>query len=449
MNRERILEKAIKKITAFQRFGSKPGLSRIKELTRRLGNPQQNLRMIHVAGTNGKGSVSRYLYCVLNACGYRTGLFTSPYLEEFTERIELADQQITPEDLLVFTDQVLLQAERMVEEGLESPTEFEILTAIAFCYFQKKQAEFVVLEVGLGGIGDSTNVIEEALVSCITTISLDHMDYLGDTIQEIAREKAGIIKPGIPVVSGVIDEKAKAVICQVASEKGAPFVDASGFDYTITSQNLHGNLFDVKLSEGCYQGIQISMLGEHQVQNAICALAVLEILNKEYGIFLPEEKIREGLKKAKQKGRIELLYDNPYLFIDGAHNMESTLALQNVMKNLPGSNILMIAGLLKDKDALGICQVWREIGKDFILTEPDHERKLDVDKLKDILIDVGIRGNLRVIPNPHQAVETVLDEMIKGNNPRDYNSVIFTGSLYFIGKVRTIVMNYLIKEGLI
>lgn len=193
---------AISKIHEFLRFGSVLGLERMNVLLEKLGNPHRDLAVIHVAGTNGKGSICRYVYEVLQAGGYQTGLYTSPYLEVFNERIEFDGSYITDQELELYTAKVLEKAREMVEEGLESPTEFEVVTAIAFLYFREKQADYVVLEVGLGGRGDSTNVVEQPLCSIIASISLDHTDRLGDTIAAIAGEKAGIIKAGCPVITG-------------------------------------------------------------------------------------------------------------------------------------------------------------------------------------------------------------------------------------------------------
>jgi dihydrofolate synthase / folylpolyglutamate synthase len=206
----------VSRIEAYQRFGSRLGLDRMARLMEGLGNPQDRLKVIHVAGTNGKGSVCRYIYEVLLASGYSAGLYTSPYLEDFRERIELDHEMIPMDELGRTADLVIAEAQKMVAEGMESPTEFEIVTAIAFVYFAEKMPDFVILEVGLGGRGDSTNIIKHPLVSVITSIGHDHMDRLGNTLSAIAAEKAGIIKPGVPVVISVEDKEAARVIARVA-----------------------------------------------------------------------------------------------------------------------------------------------------------------------------------------------------------------------------------------
>ena len=211
---------AIKRIHEFERFGSVLGLERMEILLAKLGNPHRDLKAIHVAGTNGKGSVCRYLYEALQENGYRVGLYISPFIRRFNERIQFDGQEISDEDLESCSRKVLEKAEEMVREGADSPTEFEVVTAIAFLYFAEKKADFVILEVGLGGRGDSTNVVEKPLISIITSISYDHMDRLGSTLEEIAGEKAGIIKDGVPVVSNVDQREAAAVIARIAYQKG-------------------------------------------------------------------------------------------------------------------------------------------------------------------------------------------------------------------------------------
>ncbi|PWM65381.1 MAG: bifunctional folylpolyglutamate synthase/dihydrofolate synthase, partial [Eubacteriales Family XIII. Incertae Sedis bacterium] len=205
-------ENAIEKIGEFHRFGSILGLERMNELMKRLGNPEKELKCIHVAGTNGKGSVCRFIYSALLANGYSVGIYTSPYLTVFNERIELDGEYISDSDLAAYTDEVLEKVSQMTEEGFASPTEFEVITAIAFLYFARKGCDYAVMEVGLGGRGDSTNIIEKPLACVITSISYDHTDRLGNTLAEIAREKAGIIKPGAPVIMNVDTDEAKREI---------------------------------------------------------------------------------------------------------------------------------------------------------------------------------------------------------------------------------------------
>lgn len=436
-----MLGQAIKKIEAYNRFGSKPGLERISELLRLLGEPQKGLRVIHVAGTNGKGSVCRYVYSALLACGYRAGLFTSPYLESFTERIELSGKPIEGKDLFPIAERVIGQAEKMVAQGKESPTEFEVVTAIALCYFKEQRADFVVLEVGLGGRADATNVIDEPLICAITSISRDHTEYLGDSLESIAREKAGIVKEGRPVVSAVRDAAAKAAIREICALRKAPFYDVSELGVQILSQSLSGSVFTFsgKKEQAAFgKEIAISMCGSHQIRNALCALRILELLSCRCGISLPQEACLKGLKEARQPARIEILGEKPWMVVDGAHNPESAGALcDTLLPWVRGKRVLVVAGILMDKDAGAIARELRRIGTDFILTEPDSPRKLPAKALGEVFGKVGVKGWIRQCPSCEEAVETSLalirEEEEKG---KPYEAVVYTGSLYLVGHIR-------------
>jgi len=283
---------ALKKISEFAKFGSILGLERMNELMARLGDPQKDLKVIHVAGTNGKGSVCRFIYEVLRANGYSAGLYTSPFIEDFCERIENDGEKISEEALERCTLRVVEKAEEMIASGSDSPTEFEIVTAIAFLYFSMERPDFVVMEVGLGGRGDSTNIIEAPLISVITSISYDHMDRLGNTLEEIAREKAGIIKKKVPVVINVKDKGAARVIAGKAYREGSFLYDAGKLKTHIGDFGLQGTSFDVMIDEKSYHDIKISMPGRHQVDNAATALAAIEILRRNSIIKVTSDKIR-------------------------------------------------------------------------------------------------------------------------------------------------------------
>ena len=298
---------AIEKIHKFERFGMILGLERINSLLNLLGDPQDDLKIIHVAGTNGKGSICRYIYSVLQAGGYKTGLYTSPFLEVFNERIELDGKYISNEDLAVYTDRVLKCVETMTQRGEQSPTEFEVVTAIAFLYFKEKGCDYAIMEVGLGGSGDSTNVCKAPLISVIASISYDHTDRLGNTLAEIAGEKAGIIKEGCPVVTSAEAPEALEVIERKAEELGCMYFETRHVPYTVKSQDLGGSVFDVNIQGVTYENLEISMLGEHQIKNAICALAALSIIEERGDVSLHRDDIYKGFKAAKQIGRLEVM----------------------------------------------------------------------------------------------------------------------------------------------
>ena len=429
--------KAIEKIHEFERFGSILGLERMTNLLELLGNPQDELKVIHVAGTNGKGSTCRYMYSILQEAGYKTGLYTSPFLEKFNERIEFNGDMISDEDLSVYTDRVLAEVKNMTDKGLESPTEFEVVTAIAFLYFKEKQCDYVVLEVGLGGSGDSTNVCKKPLVTAITSVSFDHMDRLGSTIEEIAKEKAGIIKDGCPVVTSCQDEAALGVIKAVAEEHGCQYVQTKNVEISISKESLAGYQFDARLLEKDYGKLEISMTGRHQIDNAVCALTVLKVLEKQDNIKISDEDLYAGLKKARQYGRFEVMTDldeKPVIIIDGAHNIDGATALRKSMESLcKDKKVLMAIGMLADKDVNGIIGEFTKITKDFVITEPDNPRKLTADKLAVLLEEQGC--TCHVAPMAEDACTQV--EKIKDQ----YDVVLFAGSLYLIGKIRSILKN--------
>jgi len=419
---------AVSKIHEFLRFGSVLGLERMEKLLEKLGNPQENLKVIHVAGTNGKGSICRYVYEVLQAGGYKTGLYTSPFLEVFNERIEFNGAYISDEDLDIYTDKVIAKAQEMVAEGLESPTEFEIVTAIAFLYFAEKQADYVVLEVGLGGTGDSTNVVKAPLACIIASISLDHTDRLGNTIEAIAREKAGIIKAGCPVISSTDNPAARNVIYDRCRELECAFIDASQCEPRILEEDLTGTTFEVVLY-GAFHQIKIGMLGKHQVQNAAAALSALLLLSKSGEIPLSEEAIKAGFAKAKQVGRFEIMETEPYVLLDGAHNPDGSKVLLEAMNmHFAGKKILMVTGILADKDIDEVFENFTAITKDFVVTEPDNPRKMHAEELAEQISTKG--GNCIIKKDPAEAVRYAKSQY------GEYDVILFTGSLYLIGEIR-------------
>ena len=424
------------RIHEYLRFGSVLGLERMNTLLDKLGNPQDGLKVIHVAGTNGKGSICKYIYEVLRAAGYRVGLYTSPYLEVFNERIERNGEYISDEDLEKYGSMVLAKADEMVEEGLESPTEFEVVTAIAFLYFKKKGVDYAVLEVGLGGRGDSTNVVKAPLCSVIASISLDHTDRLGSTIAEIAFEKAGIIKDGCPVICGAADPDAKAVLRKTATDHQAPFFDATLIQAEPNGEDVTGTYFDTEILGKNYVGIGISMGGAYQVENAVSALYALTLLQQQGKVSLTDEAIRTGMKKAKQIGRMEVLAEDPWVIIDGAHNPDGSRRLAESMEEwFAGKKIRMVTGILADKDVEDVMDNFRRITGDFVVTEPPNPRKLDAEKLAAKLREKG--ATCTVCADPSEAVRTAMADR------ENYDLVLFAGSLYLIGQIRKEIIDAL------
>ncbi len=329
-------DEALSFIHGTLKFGSVLGLDSIKKLMEYLDNPHKGMRYIHVAGTNGKGSVCSMLSSMLISAGYNTGLYTSPALVNFNERIRLNGEEISDADLALCTERVKEACMKMEKDGLNHPTEFEIVTAVAFLYYKMKKADIVVLEVGMGGRLDATNIIENPLVTVITSISLDHTDRLGDTISAIAGEKCGIIKKGsITVTSAYQDEEALSVIKETADKlivAGKP---------VLKEETLSGLTFDY----GNMENLFLSLTGEHQIENASVAICVA----KAIGLF--DEDIRKGLSKVTHPARMEVIRENPPVILDGAHNPSAMLHLKNnVKKFLAGYKRTLIIGMLKDKD---------------------------------------------------------------------------------------------------
>lgn len=424
----------IDRIHEFNRFGMVLGLDRMEELLRRLGNPQDDLKVIHVAGTNGKGSVSKYLEEGLSACGYKMGLYTSPYIETFNERIRYDGADISDEDLEYYGQKVVSAAEAMVAGGLDSPTEFEVVTAIAFLYFADRQADITILEVGLGGIGDSTNVVKSPLASVITSISYDHMAQLGSSLAEIAVNKAGIIKTGCPVIANVPQRDAAKIIARKAYAMGSRLYDISGIRAAVSDETPFSQKVSMELYEKSYSDVEISMVGRHQAENLKTALATLEILRKSGAVKLDREALYEGLKRARQPGRFEVISEDPLVIIDGAHNEAGAQALQETMaQHFAGKKILLVAGILADKEIDSIVKFLTKITDHIIVTEPDNPRKLAAEKLAGHVADFGVAAE--AVPDVEAAVHRA-KELADG-----YDVILFAGSLYLIGDVRRLWKN--------
>lgn len=429
---------AIEKIHEFDKFGSRLGMERMNVLLEKLGNPHKELQVIHVAGTNGKGSVCKYLEEGLAACGYNVGLYTSPFIEKFNERIRLGGRDISDEDLDIYTERVLSAVKEMVEEGYDSPTEFEVVTTIALLYYKEKKADITILEVGLGGKGDSTNVVPKPLICAITSISYDHMDRLGNTLGEIAADKAGIIKPGVPVISNVDAPEAARVIAKAAYEQGSRLYDISKIKFEISEQTPFSQKVSMELYGTDYSDVTTTMTGRHQGENLKTALAVIEVLRKERKIKVERSSLYAGLKKAAQPGRFEVLSGDennpPMIIIDGAHNEAGAGALQDTVdKYFAGKKILLITGMLADKQVEEILKHFVKITKDIIITEPDNPRKLSVEKLDGKLKQMGV-SPIKV-SDAAEAVSKARSIWC------DYEAVIFAGSLYLIGDVRRVIKN--------
>lgn len=424
-------EEALSKIGDRLRFGNKLTLTRIRELLHLLGNPQESLRIIHVAGTNGKGSVSKYIYNALRENDFKVGLYTSPYIIDFRERIECDGNWITQDEMAILTESVFNAVQLMESLGSDAPTEFEIVMAVAFLYYEKMQCDYVVLEVGLGGRGDATNIIAKPMVSVITSISFDHMEYLGNTLAEIAEEKAGIIKEACPVVYDVRDQSAAEVIQKKARQvhSRAFAVQASVRDVSVSEATLEGSRFSVSVLGQEYEDVFTPLPGLHQVNNAITALTALEVLQTEHHIRLDQKKMIEGMAKTKHAARFEKIRENPLMIIDGAHNAEGMNAFCDSVKPfIENKRTLFVLGILRDKEYKKMLETALSLHVDIAVSEPENIRKASAEELGAAIESIG--GKAEVIGDVQHAISYVKEHLCQ------YECVLFAGSLYFVSVIR-------------
>ena len=415
-----MLQQATDYIHSKFRKGAVPGLDRVRQLLGMLGNPEKKLKFIHIAGTNGKGSTAAMTASILTKAGYRTGLFTSPFIYRFHERIQLSGEQISDEDLVEVVEYVRNFAETMAEQ----PTEFELVVGIAMEYYARKQADIVVLEVGMGGEKDATNAIEVPEVAVITNIGLDHTDALGNTLEEIARAKAGIFKEngsavvyrGTPGVEAVYDE--------VCRERNVKLRRADFDSLRRVSHSLEGQVFDC----GDRKGLELPLLGDHQLHNAAVVLAVADTL-MEQGWKITEEHIRQGMKEVSWPGRFDIVSRDPLFIIDGGHNPQCIEALvKNIRDYLAGRRVIALVGVLADKDYGEMFRPVMELVERFVCVTPDSPRKLEAKLLAEYLRNNGAEAcGYDAMP---EGVAEALE--LAGKD----GVVLCFGSLYSIGDIK-------------
>lgn len=364
--------------------GSRPGLSRITELLQKLQNPQERLQFIHVAGTNGKGSFCAMTESVLRAAGYKTGLFVSPYIKHFNERICVCGTPIGDEDLAFATAEVKKAADTMAD----APTEFELITAIGLLHFARVGCEVVVLETGMGGRLDSTNIIKAPLFTVITGIAMDHTAFLGDTVEQIAAEKAGIIKKGSPVLWGGGDANARAVIEKKAAEMGVPMLATRDTPVTVREMSLSGSIVDY----GEWQGVHLPLLGTYQPYNLANVLAAVPLM-RGAGLAVTNAQVRSGIAATRWPGRFERLSADPLILSDGAHNPEGIeAAVESIQAYFKGERVLILTGVMADKDYHGMVETLRPVTAEAFTLTPDNPRSLAAADFADAFAAKGIRA---------------------------------------------------------
>ena len=392
-----------------------PGLERISALCDMLQNPQKSLKFIHVAGTNGKGSFCAMLDSVLRAEGYKTGLFVSPYVRRFNERICYNGQPISDEDLAQITSYVKPFADSMTEK----PTEFELISAIGFEYFKRVDCDVVILETGMGGRFDSTNIIEAPLLSVITGISIDHTAFLGDTVEKIAFEKAGIIKKNTPVLFGGADKKALEVIAEVAKELNAPLFVTDREKIKNVRYSLDGTTLD--FAERL--DISLSLLGSYQPLNTANLISAVDIL-KTVGLEISENALREGLANTVWHARFELISRDPIIIYDGAHNPEGiTAAVDSILKYFPEEKLNVLSGVMKDKDHSAISRELSKIAARAYTVTPNNPRALSAREYADQLASVGVKST--AFDSVSEALRTAIEDSKSTSTP-----LVCLGSLY-------------------
>ena len=374
-------DEALSYIHGVSNFFCKPGLERITALCDMLGHPEKDLKFIHVAGTNGKGSFCSMTDSVLRAAGYKVGLYTSPYIYEFNERMRVNGENIPNDTLCELTEYVKQFADKMED----SPTEFELITAIAFEYFKREAVDVVVLEVGMGGRFDSTNIIRNPLLSVITGIALDHVAFLGDTTLKIAGEKAGIIKDGSPVIYGGEDDIAREVIKKTAQECGSEYYETDYSALSVLHTDLSGTEFSYRS-----ENAKINLLGLYQPKNASLVLDAVKILRRR-GLTVPDSAVKTGLENAKWRARFEIIERDPLVIFDGAHNAQGIRAAVDSIKTyFDSKKICVFTGVLKDKDYNAIAKALSEVCDTAFTITPDNPRALSAEEYASVLGSVGI-----------------------------------------------------------
>ncbi|WP_027409482.1 bifunctional folylpolyglutamate synthase/dihydrofolate synthase [Anoxybacteroides tepidamans] len=429
----RTYNEAIDWIHSRLKLGIKPGLKRMEWMMDKLGNPERRMKAIHVAGTNGKGSTVCYLRHILQEAGYSVGTFTSPYVEQFNERISVNGQPISDEELVQLVDVIKPLAEQLEKTELGGPTEFEVITAMMFYYFGRLNVQdIVIIEAGLGGRFDSTNVIYP-LLSVITNIGYDHMNILGETLEAIAFEKAGIIKAGVPVITAVEQPEALRVIEEKASAvKAKAYVLGNDFTITAHSPTETGEQFTVETLFVKYPSLTTTMFGAHQVKNASLAVMAADYLRTYYSFIIEEEHIRSGIEKAKWIGRFEKLSDEPLLIIDGAHNEAGIKSLiETVQTHYADKNVHILFAALSDKPLDKMIQPLADIAKTMTFTSFDFPRAATAKQLE------------ALCQHPNKTCREDWREWIEEKRTSFKNDDLFliTGSLYFISEVRKFLKN--------
>ncbi len=404
------------------RYTIELGLDNIRALLSKLGNPHNKLQSIHVAGTNGKGSVTTYMASVLKQANYSVGIFNSPFIQSFRESFKINDKYISDVELTHVLERAKKAYDELSEDGVK-PTYFEILTAMVFLYFYDKGVDFAIIEVGMGGLYDATNVIESPLVSVITRIGLDHTGFLGDTIEEIASQKAGIIKANCPAIAYDNEKIVNAVISKTASIHHASLSVLDLSNLRIKQNDVSGVLFDYD----AFNDVKISMIGSHQAKNAALSIMALEVLRKNGQVSYTREELYTGLEAAFIRGRLQLVQKNPLVLVDGAHNVQAFENLVKVLGAIEYKRLILVIAMLKDKDYTAALSYISDKADVVICTEVNSKRALSCEEL----FETSKEYNQNSLCEAEPAL--AYEKALRMANKEDL--VLVAGSFYLIGEV--------------
>lgn len=418
---------AMDKISSLLRFGSMPGLERIQKLLDKMGNPERKCRFVHVAGTNGKGSVCTMLAEIMQKSGYKTGLFTSPYMIEFCDRIRINGEMIPKQDVAEIVEEIFPIIENM-QKNNEPITEFECVTAIAFEYFAREGCDIVILETGLGGKYDSTNVILTPIASVITSISLDHTAVLGDTLELISHEKAGIIKKDGVTVFCPQEEVVNHVMRTTAKSLNNGIFEVDERQCNILSESICGSVFEYKGEK-----YEITLAGKHQVKNACTVIETIPALIAA-GYKIPNSAVKYGIKRAFIPARLEVMQNSPMVILDGGHNPSGLSALSDVIKSyLKGKDIICIMSMLKDKAVESAMTYLKGLFSKVYVVEIDNPRKMPANELKRIADNFF--DDVEICLDKNEAVEKAYKAASEQNG-----ALLVCGSLYLASEIRKIIL---------
>ena len=420
-------EESIAWLYSFKQYGSKLGLERISNLVKQLDNPHNNIKIIHVTGTNGKGSVCKFIGSILTKAGYKTGIYISPHLQRFSERIVIDDKEISEEYISSLVEKIKPIVDSMIKQD-NIPTFFEIVTAMAFQFFSGCNVDFAVIEVGLGGRFDATNVVSP-IITVITNISLEHSQQLGEDVKSIAFEKAGIIKDNIPIITATKND-ARNVIEQITEEKKAPLtvIDRKSWKRLSCSINDQAFIIHGFLKE---HSVKTSMLGEYQGENIALSIATVDELQMN-GLYIPDTSIEGGIAAAFNPGRMEIISKEPIILLDGAHNPTGMEMLKSaLLEDFEYNRLILVLGILRDKDIKKMVNTIAPVSDLIVVTKSNNDRACDPAVLKKEIGKIGYKKEILTNESPSKAIDHA-----KSLAKRE-DLICITGSLFTVGEARS------------